>query len=57
MFLKREWPETDDFAIKKISGCEGKILSIFQEKIMQSFLQADTLTKKILKISFHIFAF
>ena len=26
MFLKRERPETDDFAIK-MSGCEGKILS------------------------------
>ena len=27
MFLKQERPETDDFAIKKISCCEGKILS------------------------------
>ena len=27
MFLKQERPETDDVAIKKISGCEGKILS------------------------------
>ena len=24
MFLKRVSPETDDFALKKISGCEGK---------------------------------
>ena len=27
MFLKREKPETDDSAIKKISGSEGKIPS------------------------------
>ena len=27
MLLKRERPETDDFAIKKIYGCERKILS------------------------------
>ena len=27
MFLKRERHVTDDFAIKEISGCEGKILS------------------------------
>ena len=27
MFLKRERPETDNFAIKKISSCEGKILT------------------------------
>ena len=26
MFLKRERPETDYFAIKKISGCEGELL-------------------------------
>ena len=26
MFLKRVSPETDDFALKKISGCEGKKL-------------------------------
>ena len=32
--LKQERPETDNFAIQKISGCEGKILveiSLFQE--------------------------
>ena len=28
MFLKRERPQTDEFVIKKISGCEGKTLSI-----------------------------
>ena len=27
MFLKRERPETNQFAIEKISGCEGNILS------------------------------
>ena len=27
MFLKRKMPEADEFAIKKIFGCEGKILS------------------------------
>ena len=26
IFLKLESPETDDFALKKISGCEGKKL-------------------------------
>ena len=32
MFLKREGPETEDFVIQKISGCEGRItsISIFQ---------------------------
>ena len=39
MFLKRERPETDDFAIKEISDCERKKISIFQEML------ADTLTK------------
>ena len=49
MFLKREKPETDGFAIKRISGCEGDILSrnsTFQG-IRRNFLQVltDTLTK------------
>ena len=26
MFWKRKLPETDDFGINKMSGCEGKIL-------------------------------
>ena len=33
MFLKRERPETDDFAIYKLSGCEGKILKSFNISI------------------------
>ena len=32
MYLKRERPETNAFGEEKISGCEGKVLSIFQEK-------------------------
>ena len=28
MFLKRERPEMEDFAIKKKSGCKGKIIII-----------------------------
>ena len=50
MFLKRERPETDDFAMKKISGCEGR----FQE-IMRNFLQL--LATPSQKMSFPILAF
>ena len=32
MYLNRERPETDAFGEEKISGFEGKVLSIFQEK-------------------------
>ena len=31
MFLKREWPETEDFAIKKYLVVKKKYYSIFQE--------------------------
>ena len=35
MFSIRERPETDDFAIKKISGCEGKILCEMYQKLVR----------------------
>ena len=50
MFLKRERPETDDFAIKKYLVVD-KILSIFQE--MKEVL-GDTLTQIYTKMSLHI---
>ena len=47
MFLKRERPETDEFAIKK-SGCEEKILSRnLNISRNNGKLVADTLRKKI----------
>ena len=54
MFLKRGRPETDDFSIKKLSGCEGKIFQYFKK--CDIFYKCDTLTKIFLKC-LHIFAF
>ena len=51
MFLKREWPETEDFAIKKYLVVKKKYYSIFQEITLAVTL------KKNLKMYLHILAF
>ena len=60
IFLKLESPETDDFALKKISGCEVKLVSRnFNISRNANFFTNDMRQpyKNILKMSLHIIAF